>query len=440
MKVVRKCEVVGYSERGMVNELVHFIRTNENPVEMTRHLLSDCLEFVGDFVGDPVKSKRLEPAPIRSEVAKILTKMDDVTFIVESSFAQFGDPDLVVVPKSKGKNLALFFIEAKVIDYEHSAKLCKDPLDMTQKGFNSTIIGQLSLRYRLSKALAHRDRDEWDEDKGLVENNGIAKAYAKMEGALRRRKLSKLANLKHLLPEFRLAETDLKVWEKRCFFIALTSDLEIPFAGDYALLRGQNPLGYEDSEDKKMVPHYYSAMGSPCKDAIERTGWMGWSRIEERFHGALERQCGFQKTWNLALPIDSQIKAMSSRCTEQHAAIQTRRWSSEDAHVEALREHWKQVFLSYRQDDSDSMISYAKYEGSDSGKYGPQTVFKLLNLSDGYALALREDFGIPIDPSIDEPVCIMRVPFRMKRFVPGEDDTELRGALSRYLEELRERK
>ena len=441
MKVVRKCEVVGYSERGMVNELVHFIRTNENPVEMTRHLLSDCLEFVGDIVVDPGKGKGPNQAPIRSGVARILNKMDDVTFIVESSIAQFGDPDLVIVPKSKGKNLALFFIEAKVIDYEHSAKLCNDPMDMTQKGFNSTIIGQLSLRYRLSKALAHRSQDEWDAEKELVESKDIADAYENMEGILRRRRLSKPANIQYLLPEFRLTENNPKAWEESCYFIALTSDLEMPFTGEYALIRGKEPLGYKSSESKKkMVPHYFSMMGSPCMDAIKRTGWMGWSRIEKRFRGALKRQCSFQKTWNLALPIESQIKDMSSKCTDQHVAIRTRRWVAKDAHVEALREHWRQVFLSHRQNDSDSMIGYAKYEGSDSGKYGPQTVFKLLNLGDGYAVALREDIGIPIDPSIDEPVCIMRVPFRMKRLVPGENETNVREALSRYLEELQERK
>ena len=431
-----KCEVVGYSERGMVNELVYFIRTSPHQLDAIRSLMNGCVEYIGDQEADEAKP------PIQSEVEQLLGKMDNFTLIVESSFAQFGDPDLVIIPKAGEQNLALFFIEAKVGDYKHSADLCRSSLDMRQKGFNSTIIGQLSLRYRLSKALAHRSETEWKGPRPLIETEGMAVAYQHMEGGPRRRSLSKAANLKHLLPEFRLDCEEPAEWEGRCYFIALTSDEKMPFENNFALQRGGVPIGYSSAEIEQQVPHYYSesgAEGTPCGAAIQRTGWMGWCKIEQCFREALLQQTSYQKTSQLAFTASGNRGAASSCCGEQHRSVSTVKWNADDVAAEKLRERWRQSFLSLRQDSSDTMFSYMRFKTSDSGIYGPQTVFKLLNLSEGNAITLREDVGVTIDPMLGEPVCIQRKPFRMFRFTPGEDESDLLAMVSGFMQERQEK-
>jgi len=420
----------------MVNELVHFIRTSPDQVKALKSLMNGCIEYVGDQ--EAGQGKPL----VKSEVRQVLGEMDSFSLIVESSFAQFGNPDLVIVPKAGERNLGLFFIEAKVGDYKHSADLCRNSLDMRQKGFNSTIIGQLSLRYRLSKALAHRAEAEWKGSRPLVETESMAVAYQHMEGEPRRRSLSKAANLSHLLPEFRLDCEEPAEWEERCYFIALTSDEKMPFEQKHALQRGGVAIGYWASETEQQVPHYYSdsgVEGTPCWAAIQRTGWMGWGKIEQCFEEELLQQTSYQKTSRLSFTASGNGGAASSCCGEQHRSVNTVKWSADDVAVEEIRERWKQYFLSHRQDSSDAMFSYQRYKTSDSGIYGPQTVFKLLNLPEGYAIALREDVGVAIDPMVGERVCIQRKPFRMFRFTPREAVSDLQARVSGFMQELQEK-
>ena len=275
----------------MVNELVHLVRSDENPVGIVKKLISRCVVWAGDNVLGTAQGSKTEAGPIAAEVEDILGQMDEVALVVESGCAHFGDPDLIIVPKLHGKRLALFFIEAKVVSYAHSANLCKDPLDMSQKGFNSTIIGQLTLRYRLSKALANRSRQAWRNHEPLKESQQYFNLYSDMEKGKRRhaRSLAKQANLEYLLKELDLQSSSMNVWAKRCYFVALTSDEEFPFSGDYALYQQGVAVGYDKpNPDHKapMVPHYYEPGASErtySSSAIKRTGWIGWDSIRCQF-------------------------------------------------------------------------------------------------------------------------------------------------------------
>jgi hypothetical protein len=431
MSKVSRCNVVEYSERGMVNELVYLIRSNGDPVGLTRQLLNNCFKWQNDEV--------------EKQVARIAEKMTDVTFIVEPSFAQFGDPDLIIIPKVGDSKLALFFVEAKVISYEHSAKLVKDPMDMKQKGFNSTIIGQLSLRYRLAKALADRWINNVGGKKSLKESGKVAVAYSRMRevhiGNPRTRSLAKPENLEFLLPLVQLKMESAKAIMERSFYIALTLDDKNPFETKYPLFKNGRALGYDNSDLDSCVPHYYREEGTDpiyCQVAIDRTGWTGWELIRSKFSAIWDMTPSIKDTWKLAFPADREQK-QDSHCTSDHIPIRTIAWDESDNDQDALRVSWEGIYLSNRSSDTDDMISYVKGKGSDSGKYSSQTIFKLLNLKDESVIALREDLGIILTSTFNRPICINGVPFRMRPLPAGDEVIEVEEAVSKYIEELRER-
>ncbi|WP_303871907.1 hypothetical protein [Acetobacterium wieringae] len=72
-------------------------------------------------------------------------------YIVEPSFAQFGDPDLIIIAEEKEKKHVLF-VEAKVHSYEDdSIALNENLLPSSYKGIASKLNIQLALRYRFNK-------------------------------------------------------------------------------------------------------------------------------------------------------------------------------------------------------------------------------------------------------------------------------------------------
>jgi len=431
MREVKKCEVVGYSERGMVNELVHMIRSSDDQIDLTRGLLEKCFQW--------------ESESTRKKVEAISHEMKSVTFIVEPGFAQFGDPDLIIVPRDEsGENSAVFFVEAKVISYRHSAELTHDAMDMTQSGYNSTIIGQLSLRYRLAKALAHRFCGESDSSVILQETEEVAKSYASMErlsdGCVRRRRLAKRENLMHLLPLVRLDSNSEEDFMNRCFFVALTSDEEIPFKEKCALRENRHVIGYEQGSNAR-VPRYYKESGKMpvySETAIENTGWVGWQSIREEFRKRGAMTTGFETTWKLAFP-EQRERTQANNCTSSHTTIRTQSWDDVNLPQEIMRAHWEDAYLSNQTSKADDSLRYIKGKGSDSGLLGNQTFFKLLNLKDECILGLREDLDITLDASFNRPICINGVPFQGRSMPSGEEVAAVEQAISMYIDALRER-
>ncbi|PQO30758.1 hypothetical protein C5Y96_14970 [Blastopirellula marina] len=100
-----------------------------------------------------------------------LEEITSVELIVEIGCGEFGDPDLIIICKSGEEVRLVTFVEAKVISYEVSAG--SNQLGMRVKGYNSTINGQLSLKYRLAIALS-----QWNNpDDDLRESKEIYDAY-----------------------------------------------------------------------------------------------------------------------------------------------------------------------------------------------------------------------------------------------------------------------
>ena len=91
-----------------------------------------------------------------------IDRVKEVSFLIEPSFSEFGDPDLVVVcdcDSIRGYERHVVFIEAKVVKYKESAVPIKKSGDII-KGINSRINAQLTLRYRLSRILKRRKSKE----------------------------------------------------------------------------------------------------------------------------------------------------------------------------------------------------------------------------------------------------------------------------------------
>jgi hypothetical protein len=144
------CEVVWYGERGIINALV---------TDLASRGLDPTLQFLRTirWADDG------QPAWI-NEVKR-------VTFVVEIHLAEFGVPDLMLVCRSGTSEINVVFVEAKAGPYLESA-MPNDP-GMLVEGFNSSINGQLSLRYRCACAL-----QQWNgETSVLIEPRALLHLY-----------------------------------------------------------------------------------------------------------------------------------------------------------------------------------------------------------------------------------------------------------------------
>ncbi len=88
-------QLIGYSERGMINAIADDLSHAKDPCAVTEKFLS-LLTF-------PLR----KPAPS-------FTGIKEVLLLVEQSFSSFGDPDLTILLKFNDDRKHLLFLEAKV--------------------------------------------------------------------------------------------------------------------------------------------------------------------------------------------------------------------------------------------------------------------------------------------------------------------------------------
>jgi len=126
-----KCKMVWYGERGVVNSLFYCITEHDLMRELllkikwaggTDDLWTDCI-----------------------------TK---TAIIIEVGLNDFGNPDVILVVEDCREKLQFVFIEAKVSSYVESAMISNSGM---VKGYNSSINGQLALKYRFVQALKTKD-------------------------------------------------------------------------------------------------------------------------------------------------------------------------------------------------------------------------------------------------------------------------------------------
>jgi hypothetical protein len=187
--------IVFYGERGLVNGLVLELSGN---LELTKVFLKN-IRFCGPT----------SPAWIND--------LHEVSFLVEPSFSEFGNPDLVMIcdcNEKQGSVRHVVFLEAKVVKYNDSAVPLKESGAKDIQGINSRINAQLTLRYRLARVLKSRKgRGEPVEE---TQNDWAAYAHYPTESSKRPRRLLKSLGLK-LCDDFLLGVKDF-------WFVTLSSD------------------------------------------------------------------------------------------------------------------------------------------------------------------------------------------------------------------------
>ncbi len=270
--------VVGYSERGLVNALVHYLRYHQEALP----------DFLRSF-------EWLVPHHQDGNIEHIITWFDEceVTFIVESSFAQFGDPDLILVlaPRDQTMQRHLFFIEGKVVPWEKSAKPNSE--GMSLRGFNSSINGQLSLRYRLARALAAYDTEAMIQGSGyppaLVEPPELHQAAKKeLKDPIRKpRHLQKPQVLQTLVPMLKTGGPEsASSFIEAAFLLSITADSE-------------NPLPRQSEDALPLYPANDEYEAKCAEIAKTRTGWTGWKKLAERIEG-LGEDGDFKEVYDLS--------------------------------------------------------------------------------------------------------------------------------------------
>lgn len=184
-----------YGERGLVNSLFLDLKAAGKLLSFLRMI---------DF------SER-EPTHLEVE--------DDciVTVIIEAGFgsnrAGFGWPDVLIVIRHPHGGRDVIFLEAKVATYASAAA----DYTLEEEGFNSSLNGQFTLKYRLVHALGGYQPKELR----LMEPDNVARAYG--EEAFPRR-LSKLDNLRNIIDKY-LAGPE----PSRYYYVALTTDERNPW-------------------------------------------------------------------------------------------------------------------------------------------------------------------------------------------------------------------
>lgn len=234
-------KVSWYGERGVVNAVIVGLRESGAPSVIA-------------FLNAIAWAKR--PAWIRD--------VKSVELIVEIGCGEFGDPDLIIVCTTKEGQRYATFVEVKVIPYETSAGSNQHGIRI--RGYNSTINGQLSLKYRLAMSLSNWDGSS-DE---LSESDAVYLAYKRpsqkgLSDTIRWPRHLKKPTVLSLLRNAGLAGLPLNHFH----FVAWTWDRD-PFF---------RSLAFHDSDQR---PLFLDKSGNEqWQSTLPQLGWIGFKQISE---------------------------------------------------------------------------------------------------------------------------------------------------------------
>jgi hypothetical protein len=181
--------------------------------------------------------------------------IEKVDVIIEPDFgnAGWGHPDVVISMKVKGQDeRKIFFIEAKRGTFE---KACKNKANRSENGFNSSLNGQIELKYCFTRALI-----EWNNPKQQIEDPDwiLGTEYDKDRNNNKR-----VLKNEHVLKEV-IGEYGLKTTCKNYYYIALTQDTT-------------NPL---NNLNKDIQPELFNNTGHDCWNDLrqKQIGWFNFKK------------------------------------------------------------------------------------------------------------------------------------------------------------------
>jgi len=337
-------QVYWYGERGIVNTIITHLTRNGDATDGIKMFLSAVLWADGRV-------------PVWVETTQ------SVTLIVEVGLADFGDPDLLIVCRTPSAT-KLVFVEAKVVSYIDSMQSTVPSAGarwgMTQIGFNSSINGQLSLKYRFARALSR-----WDGNApAIAESSAVFNAYksrlndsdVKAPG----RTIAKPSILNRIFKPLRLSG----IGEENCCYIALTWDTE------------SNAFFSSGEVPSDCLPVFLNESGVDVfQTAMSRVGWIGYKRLSD--------ELGLLNSSEYVTALSTMLDALEPT-TAYYAELRRGRWSTFPQHIVDLASEIANDFAGRAQ----------RWEGSysllDENK---QTIAKIIPNQSSVFVGIRT--GIP---------------------------------------------
>jgi hypothetical protein len=329
--------VMWYGERGVVNTIVKFIGTQPDQVVLVQSLLS-AVKWADKGRKDWIQD------------------ICDARFIVELGLAGFGDPDLILLVKNTDGSVRCILIEAKAITYIASAKPNKSGLGT--KGFNSTINGQLSLKYRFAVALKNREERE-----GIVETEFMWQNYTQYADGkqLNRGKLNQPTILSEIIRPLGLRQ----IQSDHFYFVALTWD------------RPDRAFVDDPSIEPDLLPLLLDQNGKDIFSEMRpKIGWIGYAELEKALGIEGDKEYCFARDVMMGSNMPEEIHYLSEslRALDQF-----------DNEVQELADEMAQMFGA-------NGVYPEKIKGSYSVKDGDgTTIAKILPKNNGVFVGIRVD-------------------------------------------------
>jgi hypothetical protein len=287
-------------------------------------------------------------APRSGEWIETFTK---ATLIVELGLADFGNPDLLIVCDGPD-GVRLVFVEAKIGPY--IASMRPNSEGMRLPGFNSSINGQLALKYRFARALEAARKDEL----ALVEPDRLLTAYAGRVNDSRAfpRRLAKAGIVTGILQPLGL----LGLPESHCTYVALTWDTpERRLFSDPVVAQLDG------------LPVFLDASGRDVWAEVSgRVGWLGYGLLEEAL--GVSGDAAYQNA------LATMVTAVKPSDADYQTALAVGNGAPETV---PLMAKLAELFSRY---------DVVKYPGSYSIKHQGRTIGKIMWRGGGVFVGLRD--------------------------------------------------
>jgi hypothetical protein len=280
--------------------------------------------------------------------------VSEASVFVEWGFSDFGNPDIVIVTGGP-TGVRCVFIEAKIGPYILSMR--PNSTGMSEPGFNSSINGQLALKYRFAKALECATA----ETATIEESNELFHQYRKRVSDLRTapRRLAKPEIIAQMFSEHGL----IGLPEERWCYVTLTWD-----AAEKAFFR--------DDRVKQLdgLPLFLSEAGDDLFTSMAaRVGWVGYQRLEQALGLRQDPEYidAFRTMEGKNQPNDADYVVAAGALNG-------------GASPEAL------ALAAKLREDLFARFDVAQYPGSYSIKEGGQTIGKIIPKLDAVFVGIRE--------------------------------------------------
>jgi hypothetical protein len=340
-----------YGERGILNSIVTHLHRDSSFPNVTKKFLKAIKWAKG------AKQEWIE-------------KVSDARIIVELGLAQFGDPDLIIVCKTHEGEIHCLFIEAKAKTYEESA--IDNEQGMAIPGYNSSINGQISLKYRFAKAL-----NAFKEGNNLIEEaEHTFLQYEKQlkDGNKLPRKIEKRRILEDIIKPLGL----LGLKDEYFHYVALTWDRE-----DHVFFDSKN-------KPESSLPLFLDEKGENIYDQImERLGWIGYKQLEMAL--GLENDEEYKAALRTMVPLNEPKE-------NYYDILSGQGWRNYPEVTHILAEN---VSSYFKQSEGYTVVEYrGSYSVKEIGNF-KYTIIKIIPLKTGIFLGIRDTY---LDPKTSKRI------------------------------------